>query len=707
MSSGMIKRSAGVAAICTSAVALSAVQVTAGVFESSTVFTSGESGYTCIRIPTIIKANNGMLLAFAQGKYGSCSDFADSDMILKRSTDGGRTWGPLQVLDTNGTGVTGGACPVVDAATGTIVVPFMRDAQPYLMRSTNNGAFWTGPFPLASQVFSSEWSAMGFGPVHGIQLQNGPNAGRLVIPCKSILADQNLEPDGRESHVVYSDDGGVTWAIGGSMKNPNAGFGPNESTVVELNDGSLYLSARNQGGGSRHRLVGFSPDGIQDFDGDPNDGINSSVVDTGLVDAQVQGSLLRASADRIIHSHVVNDTTDRYHLTISSSFDEAQSWSDHKLIHRTRTAYSDLVVAQGGEIGVMYETGTYTEIRFGWFDESWLDDTAIVHYDFSTANFASDGGVNKFRSTSGFDYDAQALSFVTHVAGSQDYEGDGAIRFSLAASGDTLRMFDATADSNLEFEHEDSFTIEAVFNTSNHDTNVGVILDKSETGNSNGEFSLEVENSKVKFHLRDLNGLEANLLSSIDVNDGLWHHVAAVRDANEKRLYLYVDHQFAGTVVDQTTADFGDIAFGQAEVPIIGSDAQGLFQFGGDLQHLKISMAALAPDQFLQKLNTGLVGDLNGDGYVGLDDLDIVLSHWNLTVPPGDAAADPTGDGFVGLDDLDIVLNNWNTGTPPTFVAIPEPGTTTCLFLTTVLISYWRSQVRLPHHNVRTDGREV
>ena len=69
-------------------------------------------------------------------------------------------------------------------------------------------------------------------------------------------------------------------------------------------------------------------------------------------------------------------------------------------------------------------------------------------------------------------------------------------------------------------------------------------------------------------------------------------------------------------------------------------------------------------------------GDLNGDGWVGLDDLDIILAHWNQAVTPGDLlSGDPSGDGFVGLDDLDYVLGPWNTGTPPSGVAAPEPGT--------------------------------
>ena len=68
-----------------------------------------------------------------------------------------------------------------------------------------------------------------------------------------------------------------------------------------------------------------------------------------------------------------------------------------------------------------------------------------------------------------------------------------------------------------------------------------------------------------------------------------------------------------------------------------------------------------------------LQGDLDGDGFVGITDLNLVLSNWNLTIPPGDPAADPSGDDFVGIEDLNEVLGNWNAGTPPT-AAVPEPG---------------------------------
>jgi hypothetical protein len=72
------------------------------------------------------------------------------------------------------------------------------------------------------------------------------------------------------------------------------------------------------------------------------------------------------------------------------------------------------------------------------------------------------------------------------------------------------------------------------------------------------------------------------------------------------------------------------------------------------------------------------MGDPNGDGFVGIDDLNLALAGWNQNVTPGDVqGGDLDGDGFVGLSDLNVVLGNWNAGTPPPgqSLAVPEPGT--------------------------------
>lgn len=77
-----------------------------------------------------------------------------------------------------------------------------------------------------------------------------------------------------------------------------------------------------------------------------------------------------------------------------------------------------------------------------------------------------------------------------------------------------------------------------------------------------------------------------------------------------------------------------------------------------------------------------LVGDLDGDGFVGIGDLNVVLGSWNLSLPQADPRADPSGDNFVGIADLGFVLGNWNAGVPPTAeAAVPEPASLVVLGL--------------------------
>jgi hypothetical protein len=76
-----------------------------------------------------------------------------------------------------------------------------------------------------------------------------------------------------------------------------------------------------------------------------------------------------------------------------------------------------------------------------------------------------------------------------------------------------------------------------------------------------------------------------------------------------------------------------------------------------------------------------VAGDLNADGFVGIADLNLVLSFWNQTVPPAPSIADPNGDGFIGIADLNIVLGNWNAGVPPPPTNVPEPASVVLLAL--------------------------
>ncbi len=87
----------------------------------------------------------------------------------------------------------------------------------------------------------------------------------------------------------------------------------------------------------------------------------------------------------------------------------------------------------------------------------------------------------------------------------------------------------------------------------------------------------------------------------------------------------------------------------------------------GGVYTIEVSAASGSGEYLLNVDRTSsLTGDLDGDGFVGLADLDILLGNWNQSVPAGDLArGDASGDGFVGLDDLDLLLGNWNAGVPP------------------------------------------
>ncbi len=92
-----------------------------------------------------------------------------------------------------------------------------------------------------------------------------------------------------------------------------------------------------------------------------------------------------------------------------------------------------------------------------------------------------------------------------------------------------------------------------------------------------------------------------------------------------------------------------------------------------------------------------VIGDLNGDGFVGIDDLNIILSNWNQSVTPGSLLdGDPSNDGFVGIDDLNTVLGNWNAGTPPNLNQldglVPEPGTATAFGIIFTGLVYRRTR---------------
>lgn len=334
--------------------------------EQVDVFTSGTGGYHTYRIPGIVLTNQGTLLAFCEGRKTGRGDHGDLDLMLRRSTDGGRSWQPMQLVYEEGgeAKITiGNPCPVVDRSTGVIWLSFCRDNSRVLVtKSSDDGRTWSAPIEITNDVKQPGWDWFATGPGHGIQLQNG----RLVVPCDcgDSKGWGNWDKKGH-SLVIYSDDHGQTWKHGG-LSDP----GRNECEVVELADGSLLLSMRQYLGGGR-RAFATSRDGGSTWS---QSELHPDVY-CPVCQASIQRYSLPPKKNRILYSGPGGPRRTR--MTVRLTYDEGRSWPVAKVIFDGPSAYSDLVVLPDGTIGCLYERGekgAYEKITFARLTLGWLTD---------------------------------------------------------------------------------------------------------------------------------------------------------------------------------------------------------------------------------------------------------------------------------------------------------------------------------------------
>ncbi|GAA4786351.1 exo-alpha-sialidase [Streptomyces ziwulingensis] len=359
-------------------------------FEQQVLFRADrDPGYACFRIPAIVRAADGTLLAFAEGRVLNCGDAADIDLVLKRSTDGGRTWGPLQVVNAGGGDTHGNPAPVVDRATGRVLLletynagraddlgcTVPCDRVPHVQYSDDHGATWSTPRDLSAEIRPETWNSWyATGPVHGVQLTRGPHAGRLVLGVNA----ETWDGDGVSANhaaLVVSDDGGAHWRVGATDTWPVLADGtfrqkPSEVTLAELSDGSLLVSARDQDGlDLGHRAQAVSRDG-----GDSFAGPFETLPD--LYTPQVQGALLTLG-ERVLLSAPA-DPDRRRTMTIRSSYDDGATWDSvdrATVVTRDWAGYSDMAGLDATTVGLLYEGGAVDardEIRFARFTEDWL-----------------------------------------------------------------------------------------------------------------------------------------------------------------------------------------------------------------------------------------------------------------------------------------------------------------------------------------------
>jgi sialidase-1 len=351
------------------------------------VFVGGAEGCHTYRIPALLVTPGGALLAFCEGRKGGRSDTGDIDLLVKRSADGGRTWGPPQVVWDDGANTCGNPCPVVDRTTGVIWLPLTwnhgadneseikrnagRDTRRvFVTHSDDDGRTWARLREITADVKRPDWRWYATGPGVGIQLTHGPRQGRLLIPCDHSLVLPN-DPDGYRSHVIYSDDHGRTWQLGGAI-----GPAVNECQVVELSDGTLLINMRNYDRSKTTRALATSTDG----------GRTWSAVrhDPALVEPVCQASLLRYTTpppddrNRLLFANPAHaEPGQRRDLTVRMSEDEGKTWPVSRVLWPGPAAYSCLAVLPDGAIACLFEAGVkspYERIVLARFTRDWLCD---------------------------------------------------------------------------------------------------------------------------------------------------------------------------------------------------------------------------------------------------------------------------------------------------------------------------------------------
>lgn len=342
--------------------------------------TRGTCGYRQYRIPALTVTAKGTILAAYDGRPNLDDLPNPIDLLIRRSTDSGRTWSGQEVVRT-GKGLEGFGDPslLVDMKTQRIFLFHAAGTRAGFFEATagrdpddeyvqhcdvsfsdDDGLTWqhrritdqlkgstrrpvTGIFAAAGQ---------------GIQIHSGPFTGRLVqqfvVLCEATIMAAS----------AYSDDHGNSWALGQLIGEHTHGFSPNENKVVALADGRLLLHSRS----TPRRLEATSDDGgatwsalspVEDLP-DPSD--NGSLIRfDGLPNV---AGLASSSTDSWLLATNNQDTALRRNTVLSLSPDNGRSWPAKLVLCPGSSAYSTATRLPDGNIGVLYERQGYREIVF-------------------------------------------------------------------------------------------------------------------------------------------------------------------------------------------------------------------------------------------------------------------------------------------------------------------------------------------------------
>ncbi len=356
------------------------------------VFESGKEGHKSYRIPAIIQLRNSELLAFCEGRVNGAGDFGDINIVMKRSSDKGKTWSGLTTIVDADSLQAGNPAPMVDMTdpaypkgriflfynTGNNHEGEVRKGrglrEVWYITSIDNGVTWSKATNITTQVhrpmqpninaaynFKEDWRSYANTPGHALQIQNGNYRGRIYVAANHSEGNPRPKATDYFAHGYYTDDHGKTFHLSETINMP----GGNEATAAEISNNGLLFNARNQKGDVKARIVARSNDGGQTW--------NSVAFDKNLPDPVCEGSLLNIGIKKgkaILAFCNAADTMQRNNLMLRISYDEGLNWKLNIPVDRSEekkrdyTAYSDIVLVNKKNIGVLYERDNYQAILF-------------------------------------------------------------------------------------------------------------------------------------------------------------------------------------------------------------------------------------------------------------------------------------------------------------------------------------------------------
>lgn len=306
---------------------------------------------SCYRIPSIITATNGDLIAAIDERVPSCGDLKwsrDINIVIRKSSDNGKTWGKIEKIIDYPLGQSASdPSMILDKQTNTIFLFYnymdldnQKDIY-YLkyISSNDNGKSWSKPVDITNQISKENWKNdfKFITSGRGIQTKKGTLLHCLV----------NLQ---KGTHVFGSNDNGKTWFITETPTSPG-----DESKIVELNDGSWMVN-------SRVNKLGYRYSHVSNDDGKTW----ISKKEESIIDPGCNGSLIRYSHDKknLLLLTNINNKKERKEIVLRYSIDEGRSWSNPKIIYNGEAAYSSMTVMENGSLGLFFEMDNYTKNVF-------------------------------------------------------------------------------------------------------------------------------------------------------------------------------------------------------------------------------------------------------------------------------------------------------------------------------------------------------